>query len=102
MDAARKFVFDRDGSSAYSYEHDMLCYQKIDADVGDVAAVQRVNHEQAGIPAPRQPYVQCGPVEALSSFQAGPLNPALVFSVQSLPARNSVKRHKGQLLCAFA
>ena len=30
MDEAKKFVFDLDGSSGYSYERDMLSYQKID------------------------------------------------------------------------
>ena len=30
VDAAKKFVFDLDGSSGYSYERDMLSFQKID------------------------------------------------------------------------
>jgi hypothetical protein len=30
VDVAKKFVFDLDGSSGYSYERDMLSYQKID------------------------------------------------------------------------
>ena len=30
VDAARRFVFDLDGSCGYSYERDMLSFQKID------------------------------------------------------------------------
>jgi hypothetical protein len=30
VDAARQFVFDLDGSCGYSYEREMLSYQKID------------------------------------------------------------------------
>ncbi|MFN0056657.1 MAG: hypothetical protein ACKV0T_31325 [Planctomycetales bacterium] len=45
VDAARQFVFDLDGSCGYSYERDMLSFQKIDYPPWDMYFCHEYRHE---------------------------------------------------------